>query len=217
MSSGANPLKRSVWPHRPRGLWLAVVTVAGAMALALPATSPASGPVARAALRAGDVIWIEPDSRMANGVRLRVAIAHAGVLAAAVLQAPENRPAFPNRRRAQQWKLERLTAVTSTTWRPYAFRIRNVYSDKCLTAARPHASPVYLQNCGDILGQAWGLAGGQTIYSLNYNQTFPLGCPCKALDIPNYRNVPGTQLVVANHAGTWNQQWLGPIVPASLR
>lgn len=105
----------------------------------------------------------------------------------------------------------------SPKWRAYAFRIRNLYSDKCLTAARPHASPVYLQNCGDILGQAWGLAGGRTIYSLNYNQTFPLGCPCRALDITNGRNVPGTKLVVATITQAWNQQWLGPTVPAPLR
>ncbi len=179
-------------------------------------TSPLSRPQARSAARYpfGTVIWLSANSRSGQ-VYLRLAIENsgAGFSSPAVLKAPDNRGLFPNLRRAQQWRVERNFAADS----PSSIRLRNIYSDKCLTAARPHGSPVYLQNCGSILGQAWAHLQNGMLWSLNYNQTFPAGCSCTTLDIPNGRNVVGTRLVVARHTGTWNQIWDVTPVPEALR
>ena len=212
---------------RTRIVWLGIVAT-----LALPASSSAAEsthhglrahapsfdfpPEARSALaEIGQVVWITANTRSAQaGRNLRVAIKYssAGTRSPAVLKAPENRPTHPNLRRAQQWRVERITITNHPS-----YRFRNVYSDKCLTAARPHASPVYLQYCGNILGQAWSFQASGMLWSMNYNQTFPLGCSCTTLDIPNYRNVVDTQLVAANHSGAWNQLWDVSSVPSALR
>jgi hypothetical protein len=179
-------------------------------------TSPPSRPQARSAARYpfGTIVWLSANSRSEQGY-LRVAIENsgAGFSSPAVLKAPDNRGLFPNLRRAQQWRAEHNSASDF----PGSIRLRNIYSDKCLTAARPHGSPVYLQNCGNILGQAWDHKLNGMLWSLNYNQTFPAGCSCTTLDIPNGRNVVGTRLVVARHTGTWNQLWDVTRVPEALR
>lgn len=208
--------------------------LAVAIALAFPATASAdraaeretySGlgaqappswfPPARAS--ATNVYTIFADARSPQG-NLRVAIYCSNVSCPAVLKAPEDRPTFPNLRRAQYWRIEtgRVTAAPS-----YMVRIRNVYSDKCLTVARPEHSPVYMQYCGNILGQAWGGYGGSTrsqlISSGNYNQTFPGLADNMCLDITNFRNAVNTRLQVGRCHGKWNQQWRSAAVPPALQ
>lgn len=102
------------------------------------------------------------------------------------------------------------------------FRLRNVYSDKCLTVARPEHSPVYMQYCGNILGQAWEtfpmFGRASYIKSGNYNQTVIFSVPPKmCLDITEFQNVPGTGLQVGRCHGKWNQQFWAEVVPAHLR
>ena len=127
-----------------------IATVAAIALSAAPAAfavDPARGSdlfAAAAGQPIGSVVWISANTRSSNGKYLRVAIAGSNAGAGAVLQEPENRPNFPNRRRAQQWRVARNFAADSST----SIRFRNIYSDMCLTAARPRGSPVYLQNCG---------------------------------------------------------------------
>lgn len=212
--------------------WLAL-----GIALGLPATAFASTPSkpatysglgaqapptwlppARAA-QAGNLYTIYADARSPQG-NLRVAILCANVGCPAVLKAPEDRVAFPNTRRAQYWRFEK-GVVTGLGVPSYTTRIRNAYSDKCLTVARPEHSPVYMQYCGNVLGQVWDGGGSAsasgTIRSENYNRTLPGLADKMCLDITAFRNAVNTRLQVGRCHGKWNQQWRVALVPAALR
>ena len=182
---------------------LAIATVALATAAQAVGGAPAvGGPWAATAADTtvpirNAVYIIEADSRSPQGY-LRVGIDRSAVGAPAVLQRPVTDFALRSLRHRQYWR-----AVYRSD---YGYQFRNLYSDMCLTVARPEHSPVYLQYCGaSVLGQYWFPFSPGIIRSNNYGKSPDGRGMC--LDITEFRNAPGTRLQVGKCHRKWNQIW----------
>ena len=155
------------------------------------------------ALTDGAVYVIEADSRSPTGSHLRVGVYQSAVQARAVLQPPITHLALRSLRHRQYWRAIRVAGTFGGT---PIYQFRNLYSDMCLTVARPEHSPVYMQYCGaSVIGQEWSHISPGVIASRNHSpgETNPPMC----LDITEFRNASGTPLQVGRCHEKWNQLW----------
>ncbi|MBA3365101.1 MAG: ricin-type beta-trefoil lectin domain protein [Actinobacteria bacterium] len=154
------------------------------------------------ALTDNAVYVIEADSRSREGSYLRVGVYENVVQAPAVLQPPITALALRSLRHRQYW---RAVKVADTFGGTPIYQFRNLYSDMCLTVARPEHSPVYLQRCGSwkVRGQLWshlipGILASRNTAGASYSM---------CLDITEFRNAKGTRLQVGRCHEKWNQLW----------
>ena len=147
------------------------------------------------------VYVIEADSRSPEGSYLRVGVYEKVVQARAVLQPPVSHLALRSLRHRQYW---RAVHTATTFGGTPIYQFRNLYSDMCLTVARPEHSPVYMQYCGaGVRGQQWSHVWPGIIASRNTGGADYSMC----LDITEFRNAKGTPLQVGRCHEKWNQLW----------